>query len=383
MPPAGDRLRGPAFERQVPLCIPSLPDLDAVLPHLRRIWDSGELTNGVYVKAFEQAVEARLPGRHVVAVSSCTQGLMLALRVLQVRGQVLVPSFTFAASAHAIVWAGCEPVFVECDPETHDVDVADVADRVGPETGAILAVYVSGNPPDVRALASLAKQARVRLVLDAAHALGSRVGEVPAGCWGDAEVFSLSPTKTVTACEGGLVSVRDPEIAERLRIGRNYGNPGDYDMRFVGLNARMSELHAVVGLESMKMLDANLEARSRLAGMYRRRLMHLPGLRFQKVQPENTCAFKDLGLRVLASEFGAERDAVREALWRGGVDTRTYFDPPVHLQRAYRHLLPRTGSLPATERLAREILDLPIYPGLRDEDLEHVCRLVEGACGRR
>lgn len=373
-----DPSRSPSALRRVPLCMPSLPDLDSLLPQLRRIWERGELTNADYVRQFEASAEALWRGRKVVAVSSCTQGLMLALRVLEVRGEVLLPSFTFAATAHAVVWAGCRPVFVDCDPDTLTMDPVDAARRITPATGAILGVYVSGNPPDIDALEGLARHAGVPLILDAAHALGSRVGSRPAGCRGDAEVFSLSPTKTVTACEGGLVSVRDAAVAEKLRIGRNYGNPGDYDMRFVGLNARMSEVHAVIGLASLGQLDATLSARGRVADAYRRRLAGLPGLYLQHIRPDNACSFKDLAVRIVADEFGAGRDDVRAHLARGGVETRTYFDPPVHLQSAYRRFGP-PPSLPVTERVAREILDLPIFPALSADDLDYVCTLIETA----
>jgi dTDP-4-amino-4,6-dideoxygalactose transaminase len=371
-----DPSRSPAVIRRVPLCVPSLPDLDSLLPQLRSIWERGELTNGEYVRQFEARAAALWRGRSVVAVGSCTQGLMLALRVLEVRGEVLLPSFTFAATAHAVVWAGLRPVFVDCDPDTLTMDPVDAARRITQATGAIMGVYVSGNPPDIDALEGLARHAGVPLILDAAHALGSRVGSRPAGCRGDAEVFSLSPTKTVTACEGGLVSVADPAVAEKLRIGRNYGNPGDYDMRFVGLNARMSEVHAVVGLASLGQLDATLAERVRVAAAYRRRLGGLPGLYFQHIRPDNACSYKDLAVRIVGGEFGTDRDAVRMHLTRHGVDTRTYFDPPAHRQTAYRRLGP-SPSLPVTERVASEVLDLPIFPTLSNDDIDYVCTLIE------
>ncbi|MFQ5600020.1 MAG: DegT/DnrJ/EryC1/StrS family aminotransferase [Candidatus Krumholzibacteriia bacterium] len=378
--PSEEAPKATSSQLRIPLCVPSLPDLGAILPYFGRIWDTRGLTSGMYVAELEARVQAMLPGRHVVAVNSCTSGLMLALRALDVRGDVLVPSFTFSATAHAIVWVGCRPVFVDCEPGTFNISVEDAARKVTPTTRAIVAVYVSGNPPDVEALGDLAHRHDLRLLLDAAHAMGAWVGDLPAGSFGDAEVFSLSPTKTITACEGGIVSLRESSLAEKVRIGRNYGNPGDYDARFVGLNARMSELHAVVGLGSLEMLKSNVEERIRLASAYRRRLMHVPGLRFQSVVGENICSFKDLGVRIVAAEFGATRDDVRRALARAGVDTRTYFDPPVHRQRAYAHLDPPAAGLPGTEALAREVLDLPIFPGLGEDDLEHVCATIEHAC---
>jgi len=313
-----------------------------------------------------------------VAVNSCTAGLMLALRALGVRGDVLVPSFTFMASAHAIVWSGCRPVFVDCDPETLNVDVADLERKITPRTAAIVAVYVSGNPPQLDALENIAAQHGLKLILDAAHALGSTFQGRPAGTFGDAEVFSLSPTKTITSCEGGLVSLRDPEVARRLRIGRNYGNPGNYDCEFVGLNARMSELHALVGLKSLPSLQRNIEERRRMVALYTQGLQRVRGLRLQRIEAGNHSSFKDFSLRVVEHEFGTSRDELRRKLEGNGIETRTYFDPPVHRMTAYGSGAQAQGAdLAATDLVARQILNLPLYVGLREEEIRRIVELIE------
>ncbi len=369
--------------RRIQVAAPALPDFEAILPQLREIWSSGELTNGRTVAAFEAKAAEIMPGRAVVAVNSCTAGLMLAFRALGVQGEVLVPSFTFMASAHAIVWSGCRPVFVDCDPDSLDVDLEDLERKITPQSRAILAVYVSGNPPALAALEALAARHGLALVLDAAHALGSTYQGKAAGTFGDAEVFSLSPTKTITSCEGGLVSLRDPEVARRVRVGRNYGNPGDYDCELVGLNARMSELHALVGLSSLPLLHRNVEERRRLAGLYARGLERLRGLRLQRVDKGNTSSCKDFSLRVVEREFGSGRGELRRVLERSGIETRTYFDPPVHRMAAYRSWCPvRPGDLGATDLVARQILNLPLYVGLGEEEIGRIVSIIE-AVGTR
>jgi dTDP-4-amino-4,6-dideoxygalactose transaminase len=367
---------------RLPIASPTLPDLEALLPRLRTIWSSGELTNGRTVAELERSVQTLMPGREIVAVNSCTSGLMLALRALGVQGEVLLPSFTFTATAHAVAWCGCTPVFVDCDAETLNIDVDDLRRKITARTGAIVAVYVSGNPPALEALEELAREHRVPLVLDAAHAMGSTFRGRPAGSFGDAEVFSLSPTKTITTCEGGIVSLRDPEVARRVRIGRNYANPGNYDCEFVGLNARMSEVHALVGVGSLPMLRQNVEERQRLVRLYRQKLGRQPGVRFQEVPAGSTSSQKDVSLRIVAREFGCTRDDVRAALGRGGIETRTYFDPPVHLQAAYAAWRNASaGRLPVTERVAREVLNVPLFVGLSESDVERVCATIR-ACAR-
>jgi dTDP-4-amino-4,6-dideoxygalactose transaminase len=371
-----DRRNESGTAHRLPIAAPTLPAFETILPRLRDIWNSGALTNGNTVAEFEAAIAARLPGRQVVAVNSCTSGLMLALRAMEVRGEVLLPSFTFTATAHAVVWNGCTPVWVDCDPNTFNVDIDDLQRKITSKTQAIVGVYVSGNPPRVAELEAIARRHGLKLILDAAHALGSTVGGTPAGCFGDAEVFSLSPTKTITTCEGGIVSVRDPEVARRLRIGRNYANPGNYDSEFVGLNARMSELHALVGLASLPALDANIAERQRLVAAYEERLQRLPGIRLQQVAGGDVSACKDFSVRIVASAFGADRDTVRNALTDAGIETRTYFDPPVHRQTAYRAWRLGSGGLPNTETVAAEVLNLPLFVGLTDLDVERVVQSI-------
>jgi dTDP-4-amino-4,6-dideoxygalactose transaminase len=363
---------------RVRIAAPTLPDFESLVPDLRDIWASGELTNGRFVGEFEAQVAKLMPDRHVVAVNSCTAGLMLALRALGVRGDVLVPSFTFMASAHAIVWSGSRPVFVDCDPQTLNVDVSDLERKITPGTVAIVAVYVGGNPPRLDELENFAAQHGLKLILDAAHALGSSFQGRPAGTFGDAEVFSLSPTKTITSCEGGLVSLRDPEVARRLRIGRNYGNPGNYDCEFVGLNARMSELHALIGLKSLPLLQRNIEERRRMVALYTHGLQRLRGLHIQHIVTGNFSSFKDFSLRVVETEFGTSRDALRGILEEHGIETRTYFDPPVHRMTAYAGVSQgRRENLSKTDLVARQILNLPLYVGLREEEIGRIVDLIE------
>jgi len=366
-----------ATQKGLSIAGPTLPDFDSLLPRFREIWESGELTNGRTVAAFEQAVAQRIPGRHIVAVNSCTSGLMLALRALNVQGEVLLPSFTFTASAHAVVWNGCTPVWVDCNPDTLNVDIVDLERKITTETRAIVAVYVSGNPPALDSLQRIAEKHDLKLILDAAHALGSTYQGKPAGSFGDAEVFSLSPTKTITTCEGGIVSLRDEAVAQRVRIGRNYANPGNYDCEFIGLNARMSEIHAAIGLGCLQMLDDNVAERRRLVALYESRLQKLRGIRFHQIDAGNECSFKDFSIRVVAAEFGRTRDELRRTLSSNGIETRTYFDPPVHRQTAYRAWRHTSGALTATDQVASEILNLPLYVGLTDEDVDRVVSVIE------
>jgi FlaA1/EpsC-like NDP-sugar epimerase/dTDP-4-amino-4,6-dideoxygalactose transaminase len=382
----GDRLPallgGPAaFAPGLPFVRPTRPPLERVMRRLEPSYKLGMLTNGPLVAELEVRMAERLDVGHVVALSSCTSGLMLVVQALTDGrpGPVVLPSFTFSASAHAVMWNGRPPRFAECLADSFQVDPKDVA-RLLDGASALMATHVFGAPCDVQAIAALGREHDIPVVFDAAHATGSFVDGVPVGTFGDAEVFSLTPTKPLVAGEGGLVATNDAALAETLRIGRDYGNPGDYDTRFAGLNARMSEFHAAMALESLPLLDAALERRRYLAGLYFSHLADVPGIAFQAMSPCDTSTFKDLTIRVDAERFGLSRDGLALMLLAEGVDTRKYFDPPVHRQRAYRHLEYR--PLPVTDAVASSVLSLPVYPDLSDEHVERVAELVRTAHGR-
>jgi dTDP-4-amino-4,6-dideoxygalactose transaminase len=285
----------------------------------------------------------------------------------------VLPSFTFSASAHAVAWNGLTPRFVECLPDSFQIDTAHAAASLE-GASAILATHVFGAPCDPRRVEDIAREYGIPVVFDAAHALGALADQIPVGSFGTAEVFSLTPTKPLVAGEGGLVATNDSALAETLRMGRDYGNPGDYDTRFAGLNARMSEFHAAMALESLELLDESLERRRFLASLYRGYLGDVPGIELQAFSSRDTSTFKDLTIKVDADKFGIDRDGLALALLAEGVDTRKYFDPPVHRQRAYAHV--EHTRLPVTDAVSRSVLSLPVFPDLHDEQVEKIAEIV-------
>ncbi len=361
------------FPQGVPFVRPPAPTLERVTEILADSWKRGSLTNGELVKELERRAADYLGVAHVVAVSSCTTGLMLALRALEVDGPVVMPSFTFSASAHAVAWNGGTPRFAECDPSSFQVDLDDAGQRL-PGASAILATHVFGAPCAPEALSVLARDAGIPLVFDAAHAFGALRSGSPVGGFGDAEVFSLTPTKPLVAGEGGLVATTRDDVAYKVRIGRDYANPGDYDTRFVGLNGRMSEMHAATALASLEGFEANQERRFAIVERYRSGLSKIPGVRVQTVAASDQSTWKDFTIAVDREEFGVDRDGLRHALRADGVDTRTYFDPPVHRQHAYRKI--DSGPLPVTDAVAGRVLSLPVYPALDDRVVDGIIDLI-------
>jgi len=350
----------PAFPEGLPLVRPFLPDTTAIASRLQSILDSGRLTNGPTVAELEERVAAMLGVPHVVGVASCTSGLMLVLQALGATGRVVMPSFTFAASAHAVLWAGGSPDFAEVDPVSCTLDPSDAA-RLVDGASAVTATHVYGTPCQTEALQALADGAGIPLVYDAAHALGSKRRGIPIGGFGTAEVFSLSPTKVVVAGEGGLVATADEGLAEACRLGRDYGNGGDYDCLFPGLNARMSELHAAVALASLEGLDERVAHRCSLADRFASDTAAVPGLCLAQVAEGDTSTYKDLTIMVDPPDFGLTAVELARALSAEGIDSRRYYHPPVHLQKAYAERWPQRRDLPVTEALSTKVLTLPLW----------------------
>src|SRR5438093_1590971 len=214
----------PVFDRKTPIVHPLLPNFTALANGVKSILGSGMVTKGQYLHAFEAAVAQHLGVKHAVAVSSCTTGLMLTYQGLDLTGDVVVPSFTFMATVSSLVWAGLRPVFADVDLGTTNLDPAAAEAAITPRTSAIVAVHNFGNPADIDALQALADRHSLRLIFDAAHGFGALYQGVPVGPQGDVNVYSLSPTKLLIAGEGGIVATNNNDLAEKIRIGREYGN---------------------------------------------------------------------------------------------------------------------------------------------------------------
>ena len=364
----------PAFPDRLPLVRPTIDDVPGLTAELGAILEQGLLTNGATVRRLEDAVSARL-GVEAVAVSSCTAGLMLVLQALGATGRVVMPSFTFSASAHAVLWAGGSVDFADVEPERATLDPAALGDLLD-GAAAITATHIYGSPCDVEALGRLADEAGVPLVFDAAHALGSSRGGRPIGSFGAAEVFSLSPTKVVVAGEGGIVATADTELAATVRMGRDYGNPGDYDTRFPGLNARMSELHAAVALASFSRLDEHIATRVALVDRFEAGAAGVPGLRVIRPADGDTSTFKDLTVVVDADSYGLSAAELQRALDAEGIDSRRYFHPPIHRQRSYQGRWADPRPLPVTDQLASSVLSPPLWSHLEPAVMDRVAATV-------
>ena len=368
---------GPAaFDHLLPIASPEGLPGNEFQKEIEAILASGKITNSVRVEKLEQLASAFLGVPHCVAVSSCTSGLLLTLRALELCGEVILPSFTFFATAHSILWNGLKPVFADCDPETFCLCPKSAQERLTRDTVAIMAVHMYGNPVDIATLESIVAERGLALVLDSAHAFGSEWQGERVGKFGTAEVFSMSPTKLIVAGEGGLVTTRDEYLARAIRAGRNYGDAGTYDPELLGLSARMSEFHAALAVASLSNIEERIKRRNEIRLRYERNLGSVPGLCFQQIDDRNLSTCKDFSILIGSAGFGASRDWLFDALRRENIEVRRYFWPPVHRQQLYRKQWDGK-PLPITDSISDGVISLPIYSSLTDDQVDRVCSAIE------
>lgn len=369
----------PAFDSTVPLNQPTLPPMSELTPDLEKILGSKMLTHAGYGRRLEEMAAKFMGVKETVALSSCTSGLMLIWKALGIdEGEVIVPSFTFPATGLGPAWNNLKLKYADINPRTLVLDPDAVEKAIGPKTVAIMPVHIYGNPAYPDRMEEIARRRRVKLVFDSAHGLGATYKGRPIGGFGDAEIFSLSPTKLVVGGEGGLIATNDSELARRLRAGRDYGNPGNYDFLFIGMNARMPEFNALLTMRSLEMAPRNLEHRQRLASIYHARLGELPGLAFQEIVPGGVSSWIVFGVIVDPKAFGVNRDVLAKALDAERVTTRKYYHPLMHKQKAFApHRADYNGSLASSEFVSDNVLCLPMYSHMTVEAVEKVCQAVE------
>ena len=360
----------PAFDPPIAFARPTIEETGPIIESITAALHSGQITDGPLTRELEARIADRFGVENCVAVSSATVGLMLVIQALGSSGPVLLPSFTFAATAHAVAWNGLPMLFADCSSETWCLQ----PEHIYGDPDVVLAVHVSGNPCDVDALERACADIGATLIFDAAHGAGSLAdvegGPRPLGGFGRAEVFSLTPTKVLSGAEGGLITTNNTALAEQLRLARNYGNPGNYDTQFAGLNARLSEPHAALALQSLDHLEERVHHRNETAARYRTALSELPGVTFQNVPTGARSSYKDFSVLIDPDQFGCSRGVLASALAAEGVDTRTYYSPPVHRHTAYRDV--QAPNLPATDQLASRVLTLPMWSHI---DLDVVDRI--------
>lgn len=368
----------PEFDKPLLVGRPNLGDQEQFFDRMKRIFSSRELSNnGPFVREFEERV-ARLTGvRNCIATCNATLGLELTVRALGMTGSVIVPSFTFIATAHVLERNGVTPLFCDVDPDTHIVDPDAIEALIRPDTSGILGVHLWGTACPVDTLEALAKKHGLRLLFDAAHAFGSTYQRKMVGGFGDAEVFSFHATKAINCFEGGAIVTNDDLLAARLREMINFGIAADARVARLGINAKMSEPCAAMGITSLEAMS-EIFAHNRSNHLaYRAGLEGIAGLRVLGCPDGEDSAFQFAVVEVDADSYGWTRDALVHLLELENVMARRYFSPGCHRCEPYcsRPDAP-TFALPITDQISSKVLCLPTGTSVSPEDIARICRIM-------
>jgi dTDP-4-amino-4,6-dideoxygalactose transaminase len=352
---------------------PNMPHRESLLSEIEEVLNSGILTNhGPRVRAFEDAVCSEAGTRHCIAVCNATTALQIAAKAMRLRGEVIMPAFTFIATAHAMEWIGLTPVFADVDPLTHTLDPESAASCITSETTAILPVHLWGNVCDVPGLAAVASEHNLRLLFDSSHAFGCRLNGQRVGGFGDAEVFSFHATKFVNSFEGGAIVTNNDELAERCRRLRGFGITDLTEVSDVGINGKMHEISAAAGLVSIASLPEILAANHRNRIQYSEQLRDLPGIRLLAVSENLESNLQYVVVLVDETVLGISRDQLVGLLRAEGVFVRSYFVPGCHRSVPYTNSAGNRHQripLPVTESLLGSVMQLPTGMAVQSDDI--------------
>ncbi len=370
----------PAFDQPIHVGRPNVarPEefLRLVNGALERHWLSND---GPLVRELEAKVANYLGVRHCVAMTNGTIALEILIKAAGLTGEVIVPSWTFIATVHALQWRGITPVFADVDPETHCLDPESVRSKITDRTTGILAVHLWGRAAPVAELEEISSEFNLTLLYDAAHSFGASVGDRMVGTFGDAEILSFHATKFFNAIEGGAIVTNDDGLADRARLMRNFGFAGEDNVVSEGTNGKMTEICAAMGLSNFEGIDELIAVNRRNYEAYVHGVDHLPGLRILPIDSGNRSNYQYVVLLV-EDNCPAPRDEILAALRRNNILARRYFWPGSHRMEPYRSLQPEAGaSLPVTEQLAERVIVLPTGTSVSEDDTRVVTSVIAAA----
>ncbi len=368
----------PAFADPLHVGCPNIGNRHRLLQRINDLLDRRRLTNnGPYVEEFEQKLARFLGVKHCIPMCNATIALEIAVRTAGLAGEVIVPSFTFVGTVHALQWQQIRPVFCDIDRRTYTLCPSRVEELITPQTTGILGVHLWGRPCEVDTLTGIARQRNLRLLFDAAHGLGVSYKGRMIGNFGDAEVLSFHATKFFNTFEGGAIVTNDDELASRARLMRNFGFAGQDRVISLGTNGKMSEVAAAMGLTSFESLEEFIGINRRNYELYRSGLAGIPGITLMRYDEHERHNYHHIVVEVDDSLTPLTRDHMRDVLWAENVLARRYFYPGCHRMEPYRSRFPDAGhSLRNTEYVSDRVLSLPNGTVVGPEEIRGICQIV-------
>ncbi|HEX9921485.1 MAG TPA: aminotransferase class I/II-fold pyridoxal phosphate-dependent enzyme [Anaerolineae bacterium] len=368
----------PAFSKELSVGCPNIGNRERLFERINDILESRRLTNrGPYVEQFEAKIAEIVGVRHCIAMCNATVALEIAIRALDLEGEVIIPSMTFIATAHALQWQRITPIFCDINPETYTLDPARLEAMITPNTTGIIGVHLWGRPCDVEQLADIAARYNLKLLYDTAHAFGCSHKGRMLGSFGEAEVFSFQATKFLNSFEGGAVVTNDDALAEKIRLMQNFGFAGHDNVIYIGTNGKMSEVSAAMGLTSLESLDEFITINYRNYKQYQQGLADIPGLKLLTFDETEESNYQYIVLEIDPLLTHVSRDQLVNVLAAENVLARRYFYPGCHRLEPYRSDQPHAGLvLPETERLAGQVITLPTGSVIGLDEINKICQII-------
>lgn len=358
--------------------IPNIQNPNTFFEMMHDIFRRKWLTNnGEYVKLFESKIQRYLNVKHAIAVTNGTVGLEIAIRSLNLSGEVITPSYTFIATPHSLLWSGAKPVFCDIDPKTYNLDVKKVEGLINENTSGIMAVDVYGRPSEKKKLESVATRNNLSLIFDAAHAFGNSFNGQMIGNFGDAEVFSFHATKFLNTFEGGLITTNDDELANRIRKIRNFGFGENNYTQLLGTNGKMTEISAAMGIVNLENVEQIIEVNKANYEAYKENLKSIPGIKLMDYPFNEKVNYQYIIIEVDPVVSGLSRDELSIVLGAEGIVAKKYFWPACHHMEPYKTLFPSVGQrLPVTESTSEKVLALPTGLSVSEGDIISICDII-------
>lgn len=371
----------PAFQEVLHVGRPNIGNRDRLLARVNDMLDRRWLSNnGPFLLELEQKLRELMGVKHCIVMANATIALEIAARALDLRGEVILPSFTFVATAHALQWQEITPVFCDIDPRTHTIDPSKIENLITPRTTGIVGVHVWGRACDIEALGVIAQRHNLKLMFDAAHAFACTHHGQMIGGFGDAEVFSFHATKFFNTFEGGAITTNNDELAQRIRNMRNFGFAGLDTVIDLGINGKMSEISAAMGLTSLESLDQFIQTNHQNYLAYTEGLAGIPGVKLVQYDPQERNNYQYVVIEIDERISGMSRDLLVEILHAENVRARRYFYPGVHQMEPYRSYFPNARLvLPETEKLTQKALQLPTGTSITPSDIQVICDMIRFA----
>jgi len=368
-----------AFEQTLHVGRPNIGNREKLLARFNDMLDRNWLTNnGPFVHDFEERVANLLGVKHCVAMCNGTVALEIAARALNLKGEVIIPSFTFISTAHCLQWQEITPVFCDVDPETYTIDPARIEELITPRTTGIIGVHLWGRTCRVDEIEAIAGRHNLRLLFDASHSFCCSHRERMVGSFGCAETFSFHATKFINTFEGGAVVTNDDRLAEKMRLMKNFGFAGMDNVIYIGTNGKMSEISAAMGISSLEEIDHFISINRRNYYTYKSSLAGWPGFKVMAYEDSEKNNFQYVVLEIDEHKAGISRDDLITVLHAEGVRARRYFYPGCHKMEPYRSYFPHAGLLlPVTERLVNRVLCMPTGTDVGIEDIANICDLIK------